>query len=268
MSVPGLVSVVIPAFNCENHIEQTLASVALQTYKNLEIIIVDDCSTDSTFDVCLDYARRVSNCRVIQTQKNFGCPGGPRNLGVRESKGDFIAFLDSDDLWHERKLELQMKLLLDLEADFVSSEMQSFAANQGYDCNKSLEVTKRFKKISYWAQAFNYQTPTSSVVVRKSIMEANEFEEGLNFKAREDIDCWLRIHRVIGASHKVQVPLLGYRVSDHQISGNKFKMISRTYYCYRHSKGLRTRLFGILPLVLTISHSVNSVYKRYAGRSV
>ena len=261
-------SVVIPIFNAEKYIVDTVRSVLRQTFKDFEVILVDDFSTDNTPAICGLIAEQNKNVKYIRTARNYGCPGGPRNLGVRHADGEYVAFLDADDLWHENKLEAQLLVIEKYRSDFVSSEMQVFKQKHFYDCQKKMQSLERVTKIKYWDQALNYQTPTSSVVVKKSIMEANPFQEGLNFKAREDIDCWLRIHSLISSSYKIQAPLIGYRLSDQQISGNKFDMLSRTYYCYRHTAGLPFKLMGLLPVVLTVSHAFNSIFKRYTGRSV
>ena len=101
---------------------------------------------------------------------------------------------------------------------------------------------------------FNYQTPTSSVLVKRRVLDGMRFEEGLDFKAREDIDLWLRLHRKLGRSVKVNLELVGYRVIAGQISGDKIAMFKKTYFCFKNSAGVKN-IFGVLtPLILTLSH--------------
>ena len=97
-----LVSVVIPTYNCGKYICDAVKSVLSQTYKNIEIIIVDDGSTDNTKEALRSYVYN-KQIRYIY-QKNKG-PAASRNLGVEKAEGDFIAFLDADDLWNEKKLK-------------------------------------------------------------------------------------------------------------------------------------------------------------------
>lgn len=102
------ISVIIPAYNREKSIERCLNSIINQTYKPLEIIVVDDCSTDDTVSKVKEY--KCDYLRVIECKENHGAQRA-RNIGIREAKGDWIAFLDSDDEWYPDKLENQIKAL-------------------------------------------------------------------------------------------------------------------------------------------------------------
>ncbi len=99
-----LVSVIINVYNCKKYLPTSLGSVRQQTYKNLEVIIVDDCSTDGSGEFCDEYCKQDERFRVIHHEKNTGV-SGPRNTGLREAKGEYIFFLDSDDYIHERAIE-------------------------------------------------------------------------------------------------------------------------------------------------------------------
>src|SRR4051794_36334456 len=101
-----LVSVVIPAWNVEATLGDTLESVARQTYPNIEIIIVDDGSTDATADIAEEYCRRAGNAKLVK-QRNRG-PAAARNRGIAEARAEWIALLDADDLWHPTKLQKQV----------------------------------------------------------------------------------------------------------------------------------------------------------------
>ena len=98
-----LISCVVPVFNGERYLRETLDSILAQTYRVLEIIVADDGSTDGSASVVADYGDKARYLR----QANMGAPAA-RNLGIKAARGDFIAFLDADDLWHSRKLERQM----------------------------------------------------------------------------------------------------------------------------------------------------------------
>ena len=101
----NLVSVVMPAYNSEKYIAESIESVLNQTFKNFEIIVVDDGSTDNTRKIISDYK---DNRIRYYYQENLGS-GAARNLGLSNSRGNWIAFLDSDDLWNPVKLEEQLK---------------------------------------------------------------------------------------------------------------------------------------------------------------
>lgn len=105
-----LVSIVTPAYNCENYLRQTVASVIAQRFSQWELIIVDDCSTDATFRVAQQLALEEPRIRVFRNEVNRGV-SETRNRGIREAKGDCIALLDGDDLWEPDKLERQVRLM-------------------------------------------------------------------------------------------------------------------------------------------------------------
>jgi glycosyltransferase involved in cell wall biosynthesis len=103
-----LVSVVIPSFNARSTIREALMSVQSQTYRNLDIVIVDDASTDGTLDAVADLAETDSRVRLIRREQNGGIPS-TRNIGINASRGVYLSFLDADDLWHPDKIRLQVE---------------------------------------------------------------------------------------------------------------------------------------------------------------
>lgn len=106
-----VVSVIIPVYNAEKYLRECLDSVINQTFKDIEIICVDDGSTDNSVNILNEYAERDN--RVIVLKQNNSGPSKARNLGWDLAKGIYIAFLDSDDVWHRRKLEIQHNFMID-----------------------------------------------------------------------------------------------------------------------------------------------------------
>jgi glycosyltransferase involved in cell wall biosynthesis len=104
-----LVSVVIPAYNAASFIERTINSVLSQTYQNFEILVINDGSKDNTLEVIQKLSQKDPRIKVLD-KKNSGV-SDTRNLGIEMSKGDFIAFLDADDIWLPNKLEIQVSLM-------------------------------------------------------------------------------------------------------------------------------------------------------------
>ena len=100
-----LVSIVMPNYNCEKFVEETIKSVINQTYSNWELLFVDDCSTDNSVAIVEGF--NDSRIRILKNEKNSGAAVS-RNYALREAKGDYIAFLDSDDIWLPEKLEKQI----------------------------------------------------------------------------------------------------------------------------------------------------------------
>ena len=105
------ISVVIPAYNASKYIEKTLQSIVNQSLarKKFEIIVIDDCSLDDTFNIVRKFLNSTGfpNTKVIQTESNSKGPAKPRNIGIEESIGEYIAFCDADDIWHPDKLKIQ-----------------------------------------------------------------------------------------------------------------------------------------------------------------
>ena len=103
------IDVLITTFNSEKYIKETINSVLNQSYKNFKIIIVDDCSTDKTFEICKKYREKYKNkIKLFKLKKNSTSASVPRNFGIKKCRSNFIAFLDSDDIWSRNKLEIQV----------------------------------------------------------------------------------------------------------------------------------------------------------------
>src|SRR5690625_145630 len=112
-----LISVITPAYNAERFIGETIESVLQQTYKNWEMIIVDDCSTDATVEIVQQYVEQDERVRLIQLKENSGSAIA-RNTAMDHARGDFFAFLDSDDLWYPEKLDKQLTFMLEKDIAF------------------------------------------------------------------------------------------------------------------------------------------------------
>jgi glycosyltransferase involved in cell wall biosynthesis len=122
MSDGPLVSCIVPAFNAQEYIEETLASIHAQTYTSIEVVVVDDGSTDDTAGAVARFRPKV---RYLY-QENAG-PAAARNRGIEETRGDMMAFLDADDVWHPEKLERQMaRFEARPELDYCVTHVQNF----------------------------------------------------------------------------------------------------------------------------------------------
>ena len=104
------ISIITPAYNCEKYLEEAVESVLAQTMQDWEMLIIDDCSSDNTYDCMEKLAQRDKRIRIFRNIQNTGA-AATRNYGIRQAKGQWIAFLDSDDLWRTDKLQKQRKLL-------------------------------------------------------------------------------------------------------------------------------------------------------------
>ena len=114
----GLVSIIMPTYNCGLYIAESIKSVQAQTYKNWELIIVDDCSRDNTTEIVRAFQEQDQRIRYFQNKSNSGA-ALTRNYALREAQGRWIAFLDSDDLWKPEKLEHQLNFMLEQGYSFT-----------------------------------------------------------------------------------------------------------------------------------------------------
>ena len=135
-----MISIITPNYNCGDYISETIESVLLQTYSNWELIIVDDCSSDDSYKIALDYAKKDSRIKVIRNETNLGTAIS-RNKALDIAKGDYIAFLDSDDLWEKDKLELQLNFMQENNCDFSFSQYD-LIDEKGLSLNKTAKVIK------------------------------------------------------------------------------------------------------------------------------
>lgn len=189
-----LISIIVPVYNTENFISETIESVVDQTYDNWELILVDDGSTDSSKQIIEKWVKK--DKRIHYFYKENGGQASARNVGVRESNGAYISFLDSDDIFLPKRLEAQVKDLSIQEADFYYSGGYSFEVQNGekvmtaYNWHFGVFTGAEFFKILYHSCAVN----VSTVLVKKSfLLDVGLFDESAILRGTEDWDLWLRI---------------------------------------------------------------------------
>ncbi len=255
-----LVSVIIPCYNCERFISATIESVLAQSHSHLELIVVDDKSTDGSARIAAQYASRDPRVKVMVMERNFGAPAGPRNAGIRAAQGNWVALLDADDLWHPRKLELQMAALGSTGARMCSTQMRDFKSSDSISFAEPGNF--KIRRINLRMQLVKYRTPTSSVVIERSWMLKHPFNEDLRWKAREDTDCFIRAHEYMDFSIKLEYPFVLYRLQDAQISGNKMKMVRRHLHMLRKYRLRSGKSLGVRAYFYTLTHFLIAIYYR------
>lgn len=241
-SVP-LVSIVIPLYNAENYIEETLLSIADQTYSNYEVIVVDNASTDSSLDIVNKVAKKLNNMTVITCSSNSGGPAKPRNLGIQAANGKYVAFLDSDDVWYPDKLVKQVDLMNGSNFDFVGSRMTA-VDDTGNILTSKLSFLDDFlgSKVKHCTLVnlmMRNNVITSSVMVKKSAVKHIRFNEADVFKCVEDYLFWLEVlSSNTGEYYIFPEKLVRYRISTDSLSNidGKFKMLAKSilvnYFAY------------------------------------
>jgi len=186
-----LVSVIIPTHNRGNLITETIESVLAQSYGNIEILIVDNGSTDDTENII----KKIKTSRIQYfKQENSGGPAGPRNVGIRKSRGEYIAFLDSDDIWLPDKIKKQVEILeCKPETGLVYCKAEFFG--DGFPKGKTYPGKGYSGEVFDKLICGNF-VPTISVLARReTILKTGDFDESKSLRAFEDYELWMRIAR-------------------------------------------------------------------------
>lgn len=237
----GLISVVIPAYNAEKTIERAIQSVIVQTYSNIEVLIVDDCSKDKTVKIAISYAKKDHRIKILQNEINKGV-AETRNKGVAEAQGDWIAFLDSDDAWIPSKLEKQSEVLRSNSSCILCFTGSAFENELGTRCGYTLSVPKQLKYEDLLKQNL---ISCSSVLVKKEVLI--RFPMQSDPMIHEDLAVWLKILKDGSEAIGINEPLLIYRISSKSKSGNKLCAARMQWNTYR-AAGIgylkRIRYFG------------------------
>ena len=210
--VQPLVSVIMPAYNAEKYIAESILSVLDQSYENWELLVVDDGSTDTTAEIAQHFRAKESRVKYI-FQPN-GRLGKARNTGIKHSSGSFIAFLDSDDLWLPEKLQHQVQALLDTNANVLYSEAVVFyepGAVPG-PTEFSIHAGRIEGSTMFDLLLLLNRIPVSSALVEtKRLKGAGLFEESLPYHGCEDYDLWLKLAAGGAVFYGMPDKLLRYR---------------------------------------------------------
>lgn len=179
-----LISVIIPVFNRPVQIKRAVDSVLCQSYKNLECIVINDGSTDSTIDVLKEYGDKID----VITTENRGVSAA-RNTGVKDSSGKYIAFLDSDDEWKQKKLEKQISHLI--EENYRVAQTEEIWIRNGKFLNKTKKHIKPVDDIFIPSLDICMVSPSTVIMEKELFEEYGGFDETL--AVCEDYDLWLRM---------------------------------------------------------------------------
>ena len=227
MSTP-IVSVIMPVYNTAKYVEAAVESVLAQTFREFELLIVDDAGTDRSIELCRTYDD--PRIRII-SQANRGLAGA-RNTGIRNARGQFIALLDSDDLWAPEKLKKHVEHLLlspEVGVSYAASKMMDDAGNL-------LRIVQRPKLFGVTAKDVFLRNPVgngSAPVLRKAVFndiafvntareEPDYFDD--TFRQSEDIECWCRIALTTNWKFEgISDELTVYRINEGGLSANVIK---------------------------------------------
>lgn len=225
-----LVSVIIPCYNGAQYIAQCLESVRSQTYQYWEILVVDDCSVDNSFEIIQGYANQDHRIKYFKTQSPSGSPTLPRNIGIENASGRFIAFLDSDDVWLPTKLEEQIKLF---EDDRVA------IAYCNYEKIDEEGIRNDRKVIAPSSTSYKEILKENVIGCLAAVYDSNKVGKVYFSKVgHEDFVMWLTILKKGFIAKNTNTVAALYRIQNNSLSSNKLKALSWTWNIYRNVEHL------------------------------
>ena len=221
------VSVITPSYNSEKYIADTIRSVQRQTFKNWEMIVVDDCSTDSTCDIVKGFASNDPRIKLLRQDKNAGA-GAARTKSMRNSKGRFIAYLDADDLWKPEKLEKQIQFMVDENCGFSCTSYEVID-DEGNRLGKEVHM---LPKVDYMGFLTNNLLQTVGIMIDTDKVD-KELLVMPDIRRRQDAATWLQILKAGHECYGLDEVLSEYRRAKNSLSSNKIKAIKGMWSLYR-----------------------------------
>ncbi|CAH7484620.1 putative teichuronic acid biosynthesis glycosyltransferase TuaG [Vibrio chagasii] len=226
------VSIITPTYNSERYILETYQCLKEQTHTDWEWLVTDDCSTDSTLTLLKDLSKKDSRISVFSNRKNSGAAIA-RNNSIALSQGEFIAFLDSDDLWKYDKLEKQLSFMgRDYDFSFSGYELIDHMSKK---LNKTVDTSQN-GAFSYSDMLMKKATlGCSTVMLRKSFVKDKRMPL---LRTGQDYAYWLLLLRDGAKARVIPEPLTFYRITPNSISRNKIKKARRQWEIYRDVEGI------------------------------
>ncbi|MDA7655075.1 glycosyltransferase [Akkermansiaceae bacterium] len=218
------ISVITPSYNSEKTIEECIRSVIAQNYRNLEHIVIDDCSSDDSLLIIEKLASSYPHLRIVRNLKNRG-PAEARNRGLELAKGNLICFLDSDDVWLKNKLATQVEIAKLKKYPLICGGYFKF---KGDDDSFSI-IHKKLIEISFNKMKYSNWIYTSSVMVDKRLTGEFKMDQDLYY---DDYGCWLVIIRKFGPAYYLPREVFKYRITTKSVSRNKLTSAVKTMQVY------------------------------------
>jgi glycosyltransferase involved in cell wall biosynthesis len=242
------VSIITPSYNSEDFISDTIRSIQNQTYKNWELLITDDFSSDSTIKIIQALQTKDDRIKLFQLNNNQGAAVA-RNNSIEKASGRYIAFCDSDDLWLPNKLFTQVNFLLDYNLSFTFS---------GYKiCNEYGEIIA--EKSAIEELTYNEILENNYIGCLTAIYDTDKLNKIYMplLRNRQDWGLWIKIMKKVGSTKAIGHPLAIYRYRRNSISSNKIKMIKYTWLIY-----FKVVRFNFLKSVyFTLAYVIKKVFK-------
>lgn len=230
MESQPLVSVIMPCYNMASYVSDSIKSVIAQTYPHWELLIVDDASSDETVNIIKSYAQADSRIKFAIKKQNSGI-SDTRNQCIQMAQGQFLAFLDADDIWHPEKLEKQLSFMLAKNIGFTYSTYD-WIDEDGRIMNKFINT---IGNLDYKTYLRNTIIGCSTVMVNKAIT-GDVFVP--KFRTSEDTATWLDILRKGLMAYAIDESLVSYRIRRKSASSNKIRASIDLWKVYRQHEKL------------------------------
>lgn len=233
----GLVSIVVPVYNAGQFLAETISCVQAQTYRAWELLLVDDGSSDDSREIIRQKSAKDERVRLIIQEENSGAAGA-RNRGIQEAHGQYLCFLDADDIWLPDKVETELAQIRTIQqtinpkAGFVFMGYE-FADVSGTGLGKVVHVPEQ---ITYRQALKNTTIFTSTVMIDRSIISDEDIY--MPYIASEDTATWWRLLKKYGAGYGIDKNLVKYRRSAMTLSSNKMTAVKRIWNLYRRQEQL------------------------------
>lgn len=244
------VSIITPTFNSERFIAETILSVQAQTYKDWEMIIVDDCSTDRTAEIVASFQEKDSRIKYLYNSTNKGSAFS-RNLALQEAKGKWIAFLDSDDLWHPEKLEKQIEFMTRNDIHFSYTnycEIDESSKEIGVLISGPEVITNKLMRAYCWPGCLTVMYDAEFL----GLMQTAEI------KINEEYALWIKISSVANC-HLLDENLAKYRRHNNSLTDKSYLELTKWHYImFRVAEGKNM----ISSLLLTLGNLIFGTYKK------
>ena len=222
-----LVSIVIPYYKDKKNIESSVISALKQTYKNIEILIIDNENSLISKNILNTISKKSKKIKIFSNKKKYNYAGIGRNLGIKKSKGEFIAFLDSDDYWHKDKIKLQLKKSLKENIDILFTSFKALNENKRivYKVNPP-------KKLTFADLVKSCPVCCSSAMIRKRCLKKIKFN---NYKTKEDYELWLKLSIAGFNIQTLNRYLTNYNVRNSSLSSFHLNKLQNAFLIYYKS---------------------------------
>ena len=245
------VSIILPNYNSSKTIVATVNSILKQTYKNWELIIIDDCSDNKTKNILIKF-KRIKKIKILYTEKNIGA-GQCRNMGIKKSHSYYLAFIDSDDLWEENKLKMQINFMRNNNYSFTYTHYKTFTNDK-----KIIKTIRTPNKFDFKSFVKNTSIATSSMIVRRDLADKTKF---YNTKICEDYYYKCQLLKKTRYAYCYPRYLMLYQIRKNSLQSNRLKNL---YWMWKINKDFNH--FNIVKNLISILFiSLNSL-KKYGLR--